>query len=143
MGSIRDQFISPGKATLSKKNQAWTGDRRRGLPQRIQHILPAVRLRHKITYQQIPRAPAQCVLEDSGEFGIAVRSARLRTQKIQSAKGAPGGRGMRTGGLRWRNEGVSGQGRNCVPREGTEKTSHHSQFSIISQIHPCHSSLPT
>jgi hypothetical protein len=59
------------------------------------YILPAVRLRRKTAYQQTHRASAQGVLEDSGEFGIAVRGARLRTQKIQSAKSALGGRGMR------------------------------------------------
>jgi hypothetical protein len=83
-----------------------------------------IRLRHSITYQQTHRAPAPGILEDSGEFGITARGARLRTQKIQSAESAPGERGMRVCGLRWRDGVCWGRGPGGdIPREGREDVS--------------------
>jgi hypothetical protein len=94
-GFSLDQFGACRRATLSNESGLdWLLEERLNVTHST-YILPAVRLRRKKAYQQTHRASAQGVLEDSGELEIAVRGARLRTQKIQSAKSAPGGRGMR------------------------------------------------
>jgi hypothetical protein len=94
-GFVIDQFGASRKATLSNESGLDWLQEERLTAMYSTYTLPAVRLRRKIGYQQAHRASAHGVLEDSGEFGIAVRGARLRTRKIQSAESAPGGGEMR------------------------------------------------
>jgi hypothetical protein len=103
-GFSLDQFGACRRATLSNESGLGRLQEESLTGTYSTYILPAVRLQRTLAYQQAHRASAHGVLEDSGEFGIAVRGTRLRTQKTQSAKSVPGERGMRVCGLRWRND---------------------------------------